>query len=312
MKKLLPLLLFCLFLIPAYAEMTLEKTDSGYDVKIDGKLFAGYKTDFRGVPIIWPIMGPSDQKMTRDYPMIPEGSEGEKLDHPHHRSLWFDHGSVNGADFWSLKDNTIRHEKFDKAECDGKKAVLVTENTWVKGDGTIPCKDVRTIAFWTNGKERFIDFDVVVTAVADELVFGDTKEGSFGLRVPSTLDVVGPRAKTEERGGKITNAQGLTDGKAWAKRSEWVDFSGPINGQPAGIAILNHPDSFRFPTFWHVRTYGLFAANPFGEKDFGVAEPAGELRLPKGESFTLKHRVILHDGDVESIDLNQAFEEYKK
>ncbi len=315
MKKifcLLPLFLLLFGFSLNAAEMSLEKTETGYEVKIGGEPFAGYVTDFKGTPIIWPIIGPNGKKMTRDYPMSEDNAE-EKKDHPHHRSLWFDHGEVGGADFWAIRGNNIRHDKFAKAECDGQTVVLETENSWVKKDGEIPCTDKRTITFRETPLGRIIDFDVTVTGVADETLFGDTKEGSFGIRVPTTMDVVGPRVKDENHGGKITNAQGITDGEAWAKRSEWVDFSGPVEGEWAGITVFNHPSSFRFPTFWHVRTYGLFAANPFGEHDFlGKPEKTGEYVLKKGDSFTLRYRVLFHKGDADSLDLKKAFEDYKK
>src|SRR5690606_24989744 len=125
------------------------------------------------------------------------------------------------------------------------------------------------------------------------LVFGDTKEGSFGVRVPTAMDV------DRKQGGKITTSEGADDGAAWGKQASWVDYCGPVDGEVVGIAILNHPESFRYPTHWHVRTYGLFAANPFGIHDFtGAAAGAGNLELAAGESITLRYRVIFHKGDA--------------
>ena len=113
----------------------------------------------------------------------------------------------------------------------------------------------------------------------------------FGLRVASSMDV------NKKHGGRITNAEGLTDDRAWGKASPWVDYTGPVEGKTVGIAILNHPRSFRYPTTWHVRTYGLFAANPFGWQDFGLGR-SGEHTLPAGESIRFGYRVILHEGDT--------------
>ncbi len=55
---------------PYAGELSLKQTDQGYEVLIDGKPFAGYRTDCQGTPIVWPIIGPTGKKMTRDYPMI--------------------------------------------------------------------------------------------------------------------------------------------------------------------------------------------------------------------------------------------------
>ncbi len=127
----------------------------------------------------------------------------------------------------------------------------------------------------------------------------------FGLRVASSMDV---KSKTNS-GGKIVNAEGLTDDAAWGKRLPWVDYTGPVEGKTVGIAILNHPDSFRYPTTWHVRTYGLFAANPFGWHDFGQAKP-GTYVLPKGESIRFRYRILLHAGDTAGANLPAEFQGY--
>ena len=121
---------------------------------------------------------------------------------------------------------------------------------------------------------RVIDFEITLKATHGPVTFGDTKEGMFGLRVASSMDV------NKKQGGRITNAEGLTDDQAWGKASPWVDYTGPVQGKTVGIAILNHPRSFRYPTTWHVRTYGLFAANPFGWHDFGLGK-SGEYVLPR-------------------------------
>ena len=147
--------------------------------------------------------------------------------------------------------------------------------------------------------------DSELTALADKVTFGDTKEGSFGLRVNETLKV------EAKKGGKIINAEGITNEEAWGKASPWVDYHGPAQGDLVGIAILNHPSSFRFPSYWHVRPYGLFAANPFGLSDFKASkEVNGEHAMKQGESFTLRYRVIFHKGDEKEGKIAEAFKKY--
>jgi hypothetical protein len=250
-------------------------------------MFAGYVTDYEGMPIVYPIVGPTGKRMTRDFPMIHE-YEGVKADHRHHRSLWFAHGNVNGLDFWTVK-NKIVHKRFAKAECDGETVLLVTENDWIGNDDQILCRDVRTLRFAAEKDRRLIDFDITITAVQDKVVFGDTKEGSFGIRVPEAIAV------ETGKGGLFVNAEGkLGEQEAWGKRSAWVDYHGIIDGEKVSITILNHPSSLRYPTYWHVRNYGLFAANPFGVSDFENLDDkqAGNHTLSKGESFTLRYRVV--------------------
>ena len=286
-------------------ELTLKQTDTGYEVRIGTKLFAGYVTDLGGAPIIYPIVGPTEKNMTRDYPME-KGYEGVKADHPHHRSLWFAHGDVNNLDFWGAK-NKIVHKRFVKAECDGKTALLVTENELIDNDNNVVCREIRTIRFASPEDVRIIDFDVTVTAEQEKVAFGDTKEGTFGIRVPEVLAV------ETGKGGSFVNAEGkVGERDAWGKRSPWVDYNGTLDGEKVGIAILNHPSSFRFPTYWHVRNYGLFAANPFGMHDFESLQDtkAGEFILPKGESFTCRYRVLFHKGDATEAKIAEAYKVY--
>ena len=287
-------------------ELSLRQTDTGYQVLIGNELFAGYITDFSGAPIVYPIVGPNGKHMTRDFPMIRE-YEGRNTSHPHQRSLWFTHGDVNGVDFWNSFNTPRRvvHQRFAEAKVDGQTAVIITENNWVVGD-RLYCSDVRTLRFSASENKRIIDFDITITAEQDTVVFGDTKEGTFGIRVPEVIAV------DSRRGGQFVNAEGgINEAGAWGKRSAWINYHGIMDDERVGIAILNHPSSFRYPTYWHTRQYGLFAANPFGVHDFERLQDttAGNFTLAKGESFTLRYRVIFHKGDV---DIAKAFEEYAR
>jgi hypothetical protein len=116
-----------------------------------------------------------------------------------------------------------------------------------------------------------------------------------------------------KKGGRIINSRGQADAAAWAQPAEWVDYHGPLDGQIVGIAILNHPNSFRYPTRWHVRTYGLFAANPFGEREFaGDTSHPVSYTLPEGKEITLRYRILLHRGDEKQGHIAEAFAEFAK
>ncbi|QEH34085.1 hypothetical protein OJF2_26190 [Aquisphaera giovannonii] len=288
-------------------------------VKVENDLLAEYHSDGGAKPYLFPVMGPRGVRYTRAYPM--EDVPGEDRDHPHQRSFWFTHGKVNGIDFWSeAKGHGTIRETARKTVVSGHVlGRLRTTNEWLGPDGAKVLEDERVLTFYaTRGLDapRIIDFDITLRATAGPVTFGDTKEGSFGLRVASTMDV------NKKLGGKIVNAEGLEDDAAWGKPSPWVDYTGPVDHrgliatgvmsrQDVGIAILNHPDSFRFPTTWHVRTYGLFAANPFGWHDFGVGK-SGDHTLPAGQEIRLRYRVILHRGDASKVRLREAFEAYSK
>ncbi len=299
---------------------------SDLEVTLDDRPFTTYRTSPGPKPYFYPLVGPTGDSFTRAYPMIPD-VPGEDHDHPHHRGCWFTYGEVDGIDFWSeappkrpaaksatsarrpapreVVRGTIR-ETSRRVVVEGPVAGrLRTTDDWVSADGRKLCEDVRTATFYRTRNHRIIDFAFVLKATHGPVTFGDTKEGMFGIRVASSMDV------TRKKGGKITNAEGLTDTRTWGKASPWVDYVGPVKGQTVGIAILNRPDSFRFPTIWHVRDYGLFAANPLGWRDFhGNKVPKRETILAAGDSMRLAYRVILHRGDTAAVAAPALFQAY--
>jgi hypothetical protein len=290
----------------AAAEVTVEKTPQGVTVKTDGKLFAEYLIRSGSKPILWPIVGPTGKRVTRNWPMEKDVPGETDRDHVHQRSMWFTHGSVNGIDFWSEGKGRIEHREFVKVE-GGPQAVIVTRNDWLSPDGSkVQCQDERTLTFGADADRRWIDFEIAIKASNGPVVFGDTKEGSFGVRVASSM-----RVQTR-KGGHIVNSEGQKDDSAWGKPAAWVDYYGPVEGETTGLAILNHPSSFRFPTYWHVRGYGLFAANPFGLHDFTGGASKGDYTLPDGETLKLRYRVLLHNGDDTTGRVAEAFAEFAK
>jgi hypothetical protein len=287
------------------ADVTVEKTGQGVAIKIDGQPFTEYLTRSGSKPILWPVIGPTGKRVTRNWPMENLPSEPDR-DHVHQRSMWFTHGNVNGIDFWSEGKGIIEHREFVKAE-GGPQGVVITRNDWLSPDGSkLQCQDERTLKFGGDADRRWIDFAIAIKATNGPVVFGDTKEGSFGVRVTSSMRVL------PKPGGRIVNSEGQTDKDAWGKAAAWVDYQGPVEGETLGIAILNHPTSFRFPTYWHVREYGLFAANPFGLKEFVGGDKPGDHTLPAGETMQLRYRVLLHKGDEQTGRVREAFAEFAK
>ena len=282
-------------------------------VNLQPGFFTTYHAQDGPKPYYYPLIGPDRKPVTRAYPM--KQVEGEDRDHPHQRSMWFSHGDVNGFDFWASDPLNKPNPKFGAIQETSRAivhnglhvGVMRTTDDWLGLDGKKVCEDERTVLFTgTDGNAlRLIDFDVTIKATAGPVTFGDTKEGMFGLRVASSMDV------KRKLGGKITNAEGATDNDAWGKASPWVDYTGPVEGKTVGIAILNHPDSFRYPTTWHVRDYGLFAANPFGWHDFGLKK-SGAYTVPAGESIRFRYRVLLHSGDTDSANVPNAFNGFAK
>ncbi|MCS7239124.1 MAG: PmoA family protein [Thermoguttaceae bacterium] len=280
------------------AQVDVKESERGAIVTINGELFTEYWREFNGTPILWPIIGPTGKPVTRHFPMAK--FPGEREDHPHHRSLWFGHGDVNGLSYWDR--DRIRHCEFELLES-GPVGKIITRNEWLDREGKTICEDRRILRFGAEESARWIDFVITITARYGPVRFGDTKEGTFALRVAETIKV------DAKRGGRIVNADGLVDQAAWGKKASWVDYYGPIDDEIVGIAVMNHPASFRYPTFWHVRTYGLFAANPFGQHDF-TGNGDGSFELKEGESIRLAYRIWIHRGDTESGEVARAYERY--
>jgi hypothetical protein len=274
-------------------------------VKLDQKPLSEYRVDSGSKPIFFPLIGPTGDSYTRAFPML--AVAGEKSDHPHQRSCWFTYGKVNGIDFWAEGGKAGKIKETHRAIVTGGPTLvrLVTQDDWLESGGKRVCSDERTVTFYRTAESRIIDFEFTIRAPDGPVTFGDTKEGMFGLRVASSMDV------DRKLGGRITNAEGLTDEKAWGKVSPWVDYVGPVNQKTVGIAVLNHPASFRYPTAWHVRTYGLFAANPFGWHDFGGTQP-GDHTIPEGGTIEFGYRVILHEGDTKTARIDRCFAAYAK
>ncbi|MCE5268782.1 MAG: PmoA family protein [Planctomycetaceae bacterium] len=288
------------------AEITAERSADRVVVKIDGQLFTEYLIRCGTKPALWPIIGPTGERMTRDYPMAKRA--GEKTDHPHQRSLWFSHGLVNGVNFWIEQGRcgTIRHIEFTRV-ASGKPAIIATRNAWLDPDGRKVCEDHRDFRFDTDGDSRWIDVDIALKATDGPVTFGDTKEGAFGMRVVESISV------DAKLGGKMINSRGQIDNAAWGQPAEWIDYHGPLAGKTVGIAILNHPSSFQYPTRWHARPYGLLAANPFCLNDFTSGKLSGGGKtLSSGESLTLRYRVLLHRGDQREGRVSEAFSAYSK
>ena len=290
------------------AGITLSRDKGKIDVKIGGKLFTRYHIGQSNKPFFWPVIGPNGEEMTRAYPV--EKREGERHDHPHHRSLWFGHQGIAGFDTWHeplsgrrTKLGATVHREFVKVQ-GGDTAVIVTRNDYT-GGGKKLLADLRTHTFRVAKGQRVIDVDITFTAEHGDCRMADIKDAGFSVRVATSMDV------DSKKGGRLINSHGVTDREAWGKRAPWVDYHGPVNGKTVGIAMLNHPTSFRHPTPWHVRTYGLFTANPFGIRSLRQGKDSS-FTLKKGESIKLRHRIILHNGNEKAANVAAAYEAYAK
>ena len=294
----------------ASAQVRFTQAGDHIGVTVDGQPFTDlYYGAAYPKPFLWPLRTASGLVVTRNFPM--KAVPGESHDHPHHRGLFIGYGTINGFNFWENEDSykttnrgriVIRSIKDVKGgKRDGKLRAIFE---WHAPDGTNLMDEDRTMTFYSEQGRRTIDFDLTFTA-RKNMIWADTKEGFFAIRVADSI--------AEKNGGKMVNSDGATGEKAvWGKKAKWVDYSGQVDQQPAGIAIFAHPTNPRYPPRWHSRAYGLFAVNPWGLKDFtnDPSAQGGGLKLDEGKSMRLRYRVIIHSSDVTPLNLPDLYSDY--
>lgn len=294
------------------AGLTTAKLDEARKVvrvEIGGSLFTELIYAGQPKPVLFPLMGPDGFTMTRQWPILPK-APGEETDHPHHRGLWFAHGAVNGIDFWSEAPGAGKIVVQGLPEvaapaADGSVRIK-TKEAWEKTPGNAVMHSSTTIRLGTEGGDRFVDYTITLNADLEDILLGDTKEGTMAIRVNPLLNLKGEVAK-----GSAVNSEGNEGLTAWGKHAKWVDYWAPLpdgKGGVIGIACFDSPSNLRFPTTWHARDYGLIAANPFGLHDFEKApKGAGDYTIKKGESLTLRYRWLIHSGDTKTANIAERW-----
>ena len=318
MKQFTFAILILIGALPLAAQVKVTQGADRISVEIDGQpytaLFVGQDTT---KPYLHPLRAASGTLVTRGFPMEP--AEGERKDHIHQRGCWFTHGDVNGMDFWAndptqkgAKKGRVVLNQVQKLQS-GKKAGSITAAfDWLDAQGVRLLTETKTIVFRSHPTLRILDFDIRLRA-AQEVKFGDTKEGTFALRLAAWMEEPGRGAPAQPpRTGKMVNAEGLeTEKNVWGKRSPWVDFCGQKDGEKLGVALFDHPGNPKHPTYWHARGYGLFAANIFGERDFlSDKQRDGSVTLAPGKELRFRYRVLIHPGDVASAGIAALYKEY--
>ncbi len=296
-----------------------HEAEKRVDVIIDGKLFTSYWwPDSVYKPVLYPILTAAGTPVTRGFPIIPR--EGERRDHIHQVGNWFNYGNVNGYDFWgngsegkrNINGGQIKHLGIVEVSGGNGTGRLVTTASWIDPAGRELLAERTEFHFIAEGAIRIIDRIIHLSANNEPVVFKDTKEGSFGIRVarqlelPSNEDIVltdasgNPTAvkKMSNEGitGKYRSNEGITGEAVWGKRAKWLELYGSIGNEEISLVICDHPRNQNYPTYWHARGYGLFAANPFGVNDFTEGKETLNYSIKAGGSLTMRYRIIISSG----------------
>jgi hypothetical protein len=311
------LILACTLQGMAAVEVTADEAHQRVDVTIDGQPFTSYVwPSVLKKPVLFPLIAPGGIDVVRGFPLAPR--PGERVDHPHHAGIWFNYGNVNGFDFWNNSDaiktadrekmGTVHQQKIISTRSGRDRGELVAESVWTTGTGQNILEQTTRYIFSRQLDQRIID-EVTTLHALDRVVFHDDKEGLLGMRVARWLE------SANEKGGTFTDANGrptevpasnlpgatgvylTSEGKqgdqAWGTRGRWCALTGNTEGHTVTIAILDHPGNPNYPTYWHARGYGLFAANPLGQHIFDPKAPQLDYTIDKNQNVTFTYRILL-------------------
>src|SRR5216117_3027003 len=318
-------------------EVVAREADRRVDVLVDGKPFTAYiyPTTLKK-PTLYPVRSASGLVVTRGWPLEPR--PGERVDHPHQVGLWFDHGDVNGLDFWNNSDaipparaarmGTILHRAVRRAEGGPGEGVLEVTAEWVDYGGKPLLREDTRFVFRAADGLRAIDRITTLTALDAPVTFTDNKEGLIGLRVARALEqpTNTPEVFTDAAGhattvpmlsndgvtGHYRSSEGLEGDSVWGTRGRWTMLTGVVQGEAVTLAIFDHPNNAGFPTYWHARGYGLFAANPLGEKVFSNGKTELNFTLAAGQATTFRHRVLILSGTATPDQIEAYYRDFAR
>ncbi|MHC4336598.1 MAG: DUF6807 domain-containing protein [Planctomycetota bacterium] len=318
---------------PTKPKVELVKGDNKVDVMIGGKLFASYVYgDELPKPVLVPVRTPSGIEVTRRHPLVK--LRGGTDDHLHHVGIFFTVDGVNGTRFWNNVEPPpqIKHIRTARTASGAGKGTLSTVSHWIDKKGKVVLEEKRSMAFLAgeNEDEYAIDFSMSLTAQDSKVVFEDTEEGVFAIRLADCLREGRAKVKLQpgmplpkesvSGTGRYFSSNGDETAKhVWGKRARWVALQGVKQGKVVGVAILNHPESINYPTYWHARNYGLFSANPLGQGDFQrqgkhKKNPVIPLRLTlePGKRAHFRFLVIIYEGIRTQEQLEDRFKVFVK
>jgi hypothetical protein len=303
------------------------------DIMIGGEPFTSYiwPTTIKK-PVLYPLRAADGTIVTRGFPLDPRA--GERVDHPHHVGLWFNYGDVNGLDFWNNSDaikpedrpkmGTIVHRSIVSASGGEKTGTLVTGSDWLAPDSTVLLKQTTKYTFSGDAETRVVDLEVKLTAQDKRVALTDNKEGVLGIRVARQLEE--PASKPEvftDASGRPTTVASLdnagvngvyltSEGKkgaaVWGTRGKWCILTGTVGKSAVTLAILDRPGNPGYPTYWHARGYGLFAANPLGQKALSDGKDVLNFAIEPRQSATFTYRIAIAAGNWDAARAEAAWQ----
>jgi Methane oxygenase PmoA len=305
------------------------------DISIDGQPFTSYIwPDRLAKPVLFPLRSAKGTLVTRGFPLEPRPNE--HTDHPHHVGLWLNYENVNGIDFWNNSEaikpqdapkmGTIRHRSIVSAKGGPDSGELEIEADWLTYDKKVLLKEHTRFVFRGGPNFRSIDRITTLRAMNEKVDFPDAKDGMLGLRVTRALEIPSdkPETYTDASGrpttvpkldntgvnGTYLTSEGKKGNDAWGTRARWCNMSGNVGNEPVTISILDHPANPGFPTYWHARGYGLFAANPLGQKVFSNGKEQLNFSLAPNQSVTFRYRILITSAIATAEQTEAAYKDF--
>ncbi len=298
----------------ASASVELKRRPDRIDVIVAGKPFTTYFFSGAAKPYLMPLSTPAGVVITRPFPVgddIKGANPKNSSFEPHQRPLYFGHGNIDGLDFWGEAAfnryyDDHGHQAFGHAALKGvesDRSTVRAQYSLLDPNQRLVGEETQSFTFRGDDNTRTIDCEFIIRATAGPVVMGDTKEGTFGIRLNAELSAPHDH---------MLNSLGARGEAAiWGKPADWVNYSGTVGGKPVGIAVFDSPSSFRHPTTWHARAYGLFAANPFGWREFNSDKSKdGSWTILQGESLAFRYRVLIYDGEMTPARLEELYRQY--
>ena len=238
-------------------------------------------------PYIDELRTPTGRNILRDAPW----------DHLHHHGLMYAL-RVGEHSFWDEADpRRVGTQVTENIQFAGNS--LESEISWNNPDARTLLKETRKITVKQGNNVTLLDWETTLTAVEDTTLSGQHYYG-LGMRFLQEMD----------KGGRYFNDTGLVGeivhGDERLTRCQWMAYTARLGEQPVTVALFDHP------------------ANPVPMSAFTMGEVSGAfaylaatmnlhrvpVELKAGETFAVRYRVALWDGEVTPEIVIRAYAEY--
>jgi hypothetical protein len=234
-------------------------------------------------------------ELTRPCP-FPKGYP--KSDHTWHRALWWSWKAINGVNYWEKNQQGTDPVDVEITHRDDGSAQLQMTIAYHLPDQPPMAMENRLIT--VSAPDAVGTYSIAWQATftppgADDVVFNKNSYGGMAIRMAA--ECCGDAA-AERPPWTFLDSEGRANCNN--QKARWVAYSGTTpSGQSAAVAMFDHPDNPRHPSWWQSRSH-----YPYLNPSFTCKE---DFRLRAGESLTLKYCILVHHGSADRERLEQEW-----